>query len=229
MDEAVEEFKVVVDPPAWRPFDVAGVDVERTAEALVDGRMAAHHLLHEQFLFGRAHGHEHEVRPFRRHVVDECTALLERFQVAVAVAYDADVGIFAAELGDSFVNHFLPAADEVERLVAVARRDAFQPELTSRQLARFGVAFLAQGVDGTRPVAEADVAVDDIARFVGGVQDFFGVDRNKDALVRFRKGQQLVERAERVDLDAVERHAVVGCGVFRIHLKCCSYRFIEQR
>ena len=83
--------------------------------------------------------------------------------------------------------------------------------------------------EGARPVAEADVAVDDAARLVGGVQDFFGVDRNKNALLLLSKGQQLVERAERVDLDAVERHPVVGYVVVRTHLKRYSYRFSGQR
>lgn len=89
--------------------------------------------------------------------------------------------------------------------------------------------FLAQGVDGARPVAEADVAVDDAARLVGGVQDLFGVDRNKNALLLLSKGQQLVERAKRIDLDAVERHPVVGYVVVRTHLKRYSYRFSGQR
>ena len=60
-EEAVGELEVVVEPPFGGALHVARVDVERAAQALINGRVARLHLLHQQFLFGAAHRHENDV------------------------------------------------------------------------------------------------------------------------------------------------------------------------
>lgn len=73
-EEAVGELEVVVGPPFGGALHVARVDVERAAQALIDGRVARLHLLHQQFLFGAAHRHENHVRPRRGDVRQQLQA-----------------------------------------------------------------------------------------------------------------------------------------------------------
>lgn len=208
--EAVEEFEVVAHPPGGGSLDGTRIDVEAAAQALVDGRVALHHLLHEQLLLGRAHGHEHHVGAQPGDVVDEGGPLLLGSQVAVAPARYVDAREVGPQPRHGLLDHLLPSAHEVERL-SLRRQGGhyFQPQLAARQLHGSGVSVLAQGHHGARPVAVADVAVDDGARLRRGVQNLFGVDGHEDALAAADVVQQFVERREGVNQHAVEAYSVV--------------------
>ncbi len=57
-------FQIVINPPFWGTLYIAHIYIETAAEALVNGRVVLLHFLHEQLLFGRAHGHKYYIGLF---------------------------------------------------------------------------------------------------------------------------------------------------------------------
>ena len=98
MDEAVEPLHVVVNPPFRGTFDMARIDIETAAESLIDGLVATEHLAHEHLLFGRAHGHEHDIGAFLHDVGNQRFLFFRRGKIAVAVAGNADIGELRTQL-----------------------------------------------------------------------------------------------------------------------------------
>ena len=91
-DKAVGEFQIVVQPPFWSTLHVTGIDIETSSEALIDGLMPFLHLLHEQFLFRRAHSYEYDIGLLHVDIIEQSIFLFRGLKVAVTISYNFNIG-----------------------------------------------------------------------------------------------------------------------------------------
>ena len=203
LQQAISKFQVMLHPPLRRPLHMPRIDIKTAAQSLVDGSVPLLHLLHQQFLLGRPHGHEHHIRPLFRHVVNQLSPFFLRLQVTVPVSDDGDTWILLFQLVHGLRYHLWLAPYQVERLFLMESRHDFQPQLAAGHFARLLMPLLFQGQLCPCPVAIPDIPVDDAPRLFRGMQYFFGIDGYQDALVCIHKRQQLVFGGKRIDFHSV--------------------------